>query len=508
MDKDNIYQPSQSLGADLQKELDDALGGMSLDELMDAQDSPVAAGGQGTGKGVRKGRVIAVNGDDIFMDMGGRHDGLLPAEQFSDDPLPEVGDEIEVTIEGFDADNGLVKLSRQGAVLAATWDSIAVGQTVEARATGYNKGGLELVINGIDAFMPISQVDTMHVEDLKPYVNTKLECLVQQIDFNKESVVVSRRELLKLRAAEAAEKLWETLAEGQIVQGRVRSIMPYGAFVDIGGVDGLLHVKDLAHGRVEKVEDVVHVGQELELCILKLDREAKRVGLGLKQTLQDPWDDAEVKWQPGSTVSGRVVKLMDFGAFVELTPGVEGLVPIGEMSFRRIGHPREVVQVGDMLKVAVMAVDIEAKRISLSLKQAGDDPWQGAAVRWAEGSVIEGSVTRVADFGAFVELTPGVEGLVHISELSPKRVATVASVVSPGQAVQAKVLEVDEERQRISLSIKQLQESDAGPAAMSLADYEKQTPASKSKNDTNNKPLKGGLDSQAVKTKFGNLNIG
>jgi small subunit ribosomal protein S1 len=504
MDKDNIYQPSRAMEADLQKELDEALGDMSLDELLQAEEASTGqANEHDPGQGILKGRVIAVSGDDVFVDIGRRHDGLLPAEQFRDEPLPQVGDEIEVTIEGFDQANGLIKLSRQGAVLAATWDSIAVGQVVEARATGYNKGGLELVINGIDAFMPISQVDTAHIEDLKPFVNTKLECLVQRVDFNKESVVVSRRELLKLRAAQAAEELWETIHEGQIVQGCVRSIMPYGAFVDIGGIDGLLHVKDLAHGRVEKVEDVLHVGQELELCILKLDREAKRVGLGLKQTLQDPWDDAEVKWQPGATVSGRVVKLMDFGAFVELVPGVEGLVPIGEISFRRIGHPREVVQVGDMLKVAVMSVDPEKKRISLSLKQAGDDPWQGAAVRWAEGSVVAGSITRLAEFGAFVELTPGVEGLVHISELSPKRVATVASVVSPGQAVQVKVLEVDEERQRISLSIKQVQESDAMPDAMSLADYEKQSPASKSK-----KNLKGGLDSKSVKTKFGNLNIG
>lgn len=509
MDNDKIFQPGQKLDADLQKELDDALGDMSLDELIEAEQSQANEAGQkGTGQGVRKGRVIAVHGDDIFVDVGGRSDGLLPAEQFRDDPLPEVGDEIEVTLEGFDASNGLIKLSREGAVLAATWDSIEVGQIIEGRVTGHNKGGLELIFNGIEAFMPISQIDTIRVEDLNPYMNERLQCIIQEIDFSQENVIVSRRDLLKKQAGESAEKVWEEIHEGKVVRGKVRSIMPYGAFVDIGGVDGLLHIRDMAHSRVEKPEDIVHVGQELELRVLSADKEAKRIGLGLKQTLQDPWEDADVKWTSGATVNGRVVKLMDFGAFVELDPGVEGLIPIGEMSFRRIGHPREVLQAGDMIKVAVMNVDVEKKRISLSLKKAGDDPWQGAAVRWAKGSIVEGTVTRIADFGAFVELVPGIEGLIHISELSPKRVSTVGSVVSQGQAVQVKVLEVDEDRQRISLSIKQITEP-AGESAeshMSVTEYENRQasqPQSKRK-----KPLKGGLEGGGASTKFGNLNIG
>ena len=362
MDKDNLFQPEQTLDADLQKELDEALGSMSLDELIEAEEKQAKSAGQkGTGQGVRKGRVLAIHGDDIFVDIGGRSDGLLPADQFTDEPLPEVGDEVEVTVEGFDASNGLVKLSREGAVLAATWDSIAVGQIVEGVVKGHNKGGLELRINGIDAFMPISQIDTVRVEELQPYMNDRLQCIIQEIDFNKETIIVSRRELLKQQAAESAEKIWDTLHEGKIVSGKVRSIMPYGAFVDIGGVDGLLHIKDMAHSRIEKAEEIVHVGQELELRVLSADKDAKRIGLGLKQTLADPWEAAETKWVPGNTVNARVVKLMDFGAFVELEPGVEGLVPISEMSFRRINHPKEVVKVGDMIKVAVMTVDVGEK---------------------------------------------------------------------------------------------------------------------------------------------------
>ncbi|MBN1942622.1 MAG: S1 RNA-binding domain-containing protein [Phycisphaerae bacterium] len=510
MDKENLFRPKVTLDEDVQRELDAALGDMSLQDIIDADDgaaSSPASPSRRPGSGLRKGRIVSIQGDDIFVDVGGRSEGLLPANQFpEDEPLPKEGDEIEVLIEGYD--DGILRLNRQGAIRAVTWDTLEKGQLVEARVTGHNKGGLEVTFGGVKAFMPISQIDLIRVEDLSPYVGEKFPCVVTDIDYSRQSVVVSRKHWLKQQAKKQAEALWETIHEGKIVAGRVRSLMPYGAFVDLGGTDGLLHVKDMAHGRVEKPEDIVQVGQEIEVRVLSFDRESKKIGLGLKQTQPDPWEGAEGKWPVATSVSGRITRLMDFGAFIEIESGVEGLIPISEMSFRRIGHPKEIVKVGDVVRVQVLSVDSQAKRIGLSLKQAGDDPWQGASVRWSPGSVVEGVVKRIAEFGAFVELADGVEGLVHISELDHKHVASVNAVVSQGQAVQVKVLEVDEERRRIGLSIKQAKEAPAGmgvPAEGTFADLHAVQAQSDKKRK---KPLKGGLDAGSIKTPFGELRLG
>ena len=442
---------------------------------------------------MKRGKISAIHGDDIFVDMGGKSQGVLPSEQFLDGPEPKVGDEIEFTIEGYDNNDGLLILNRQGAIMAAAWETIEEGQILEGRVTGHNKGGLELNINGVRAFMPISQIELFRVEDLAPYMDQKIRCQVSEVDRADRNVIVSRRAILELEEQEAREKAFATLVEGQTVTGTVRNIMPYGAFVSIGnGVDGLLHVKDMSHGRVEDPKSVVQEGQRLELMILKIDKETRKIGLGLKQVLPDPWTGAEVKWPVGSVVSGRVTRLAEFGAFVELEPGVEGLVPMSEMSFeKRIKSADEICKAGDVIKVRVMSVDLERKRVSLSIKRVGDDPWTGASVRWAEDSIVTGMVKRIAEFGAFVELVPGVEGLVHISEISHEHVRTVGEALREGQVVQAKVLEVDEDRKRIGLSIKQL---------ITAADYTgaaptEETPAEPAKPAKKRKaPLKGGLD--------------
>jgi len=474
-----------ALDPELQRELDEALGGASLEDLLDAE----AAAQRGGAEEIRSGKVVAIHGDDIFVDLGGRSEGVLTADQFREEGPPAVGDVIEVVIEGYDENDGLLMLSRQGAVQAATWETLEEGAIVEGRVTGHNKGGLELTINGIRAFMPISQIDILRVEDLAPYVNQKFQCEVVELDRREENVVVSRRAVLERQAAQRREELFGSLAEGQVVPGVVRSIMPYGAFVDIGGVDGLLHIADMSHGRIEDPSQIVAEGQQLEVKVLKINREERRISLGLKQILPDPWDGAETKWPADEVVTGRVTRLMDFGAFVELEAGVEGLIPISEFTFeRRIAHPREMISEGDTVKVRVMSLDLERKRISLSLKRVGDDPWMGASVRWPAESVVSGRVTRLADFGAFVELTPGVEGLIHISELSNARVRSVADVVREGSTVQAKVLSVDEDNRRISLSIKQLASMPeyTGPAR---DESEPAKPTGKRK-----RPLKGGLD--------------
>ena len=489
-DEDNYFHLEQKLDEDLQAELDAALGDMSIADILEAEEAADSPGTRAVGQGVRRGKVIAIQGDDVFVDMGGRSEGVLPAAQFSDEPLPVVGDTVEVVIDGYDAGEGLLRLSRQGAVLAAAWETLEEGQVVEGRVTGHNKGGLELDIQGIRAFMPVSQIERFRVDDLAPYVNQKLRCSVSEVDRAEHNVIVSRRDLLDVEAAEAAKELRKSLAEGKVVTGTVRSIMPYGAFVDIGGVDGLLHVSDMSYARVEKPEDIVQEGQEVDVMILKIDPESDRISLGLKQTKPDPWLGAEQKWPVDSLVTGRVTRLADFGAFLELEPGVEGLIPISEITFeRRIKHPGDVIAEGDAVRVRVLNVQGDQKRISLSIKRAGDDPWIGAAGRWPVESTVSGIVTRLADFGAFVELVPGVEGLVHISELSETHIRSVSEAVREGQTVDAKVLEVDEERRRISLSIKALATAPeyTGPAGgVELADVPM---------PERTRPLKGGLDS-------------
>jgi len=295
--------------------------------------------------------------------------------------------------------------------------------------------------------------------------------------------------VLELEAERKARELWETLAEGQVLRGVVKTIMPYGAFVDIGGADGLLHVSDMSHTRVENPRHIVTEGQSIDVKVLKVDAQERRISLGLKQTMPDPWDGVEGKWREGDITTGRVVRLTDFGAFVELEPGVDGLVPISELSYtRRVRHVGEVLTEGDTVKLKVLKVQAEDKRISLSVKQVEDDPWMGASVRWPPDSVLEGRVTRLADFGAFVELASGVEGLVHISELSGDFVRSADQAVQEGQMVRAKVLDVDEEARRISLSIKQAAYS---PDVAAPAEGEPQAARAER---NRKKPLKGGLD--------------
>jgi small subunit ribosomal protein S1 len=457
-DKGSPDGTDASMEQALNREVEAALSDGSLMDMMDAEEMAARSDNET----IRKGTVVAVQGDDIFVDVGAKSEGYLPTSQFPDGEIPEVGTVVEVVIAGYDDDDGILRLSREGAVQAATWQNMKKGQILEGRVTGHNKGGLELDFSGVKGFMPASQIDRFRVEEMSGYVNEKLQCEVVEIrrKGKDRSIVVSRRNLLAREAEANREKAFAELAPGNVVPGVVKTIMPYGAFIDIGGIDGLLHVKDMAHSRVDDPKTVVTEGQKVEVMILKIDPETRKFGLGLKQTLPDPWSDAAQQWQSDTIVTGRVVKLMDFGAFVELAPGVEGLIPISEMSYaRRINHPKELLSEGETTKVRVLNVDLDRKRISLSIKRLEDDPWSGASVRWPTDSRTTGTVKRLEGFGAFVELVPGVEGLIHISELSHNRVNQVSEVLSEGQQIEVVVLSTDEDKHRISLSMKRLQES-------------------------------------------------
>lgn len=353
---------------EIERELEAALAGM------DAKSLHGDTGGPRRGKQPadtrKRGRVVAVHGEDVFVDVGGRSQGVLAIAQFPEG-APKVGQEVDVTIEGYDNADGLLILSRQGAAaVAVDWSSVAEGMVVEARVTATNKGGLAVEVNGIRGFIPVSQIDLYRVEDTQPFVNQKLRCVVTEANAAEKNLVLSRRELLEREREEARERLWQELAEGQIRMGVIRNVKEFGAFLDLGGADGLLPAGEMSWNRVEDPTTMVQIGQQLRVVVIRLDRERRKITLGLKQLLPSPWDDIESRFPPKSTVSGKVTKLMDFGAFVELEPGIEGLVHNSELSTRYVRHPKEVVQPGQQIQVTVLKVDPKEHRISLSLKAA------------------------------------------------------------------------------------------------------------------------------------------
>jgi small subunit ribosomal protein S1 len=351
---------------DLERELAEAMGGLTDQQLYG---QPAQQQAEGTA-GRKKAKVIAIHGADVFVHVpGSRSQGVIPLTQFPEGK-PEVGAEIDAVAEGFDPANGLVIMTRKGAAIEADWATVAVGMTVEARVTATNKGGLSVDVNGIRGFMPISQIDLYRVENTEQFVNQRLRCQVVEVNPEERNLVVSRRALMEQERQEQRDKLWQALAEGQVRDGVVRKVESFGAFVDLGGVDGLLHVSEMSWQRVKHPGDLVQTGQPIKVIVLKVDRENERVSLGLKQLLASPWDDLEEKYPMGAVVPGKVTRLADFGAFVELEPGIEGLIHISELASHRVHRVGEVVQIGQDVRVQILNTDTERRKISLSLKAA------------------------------------------------------------------------------------------------------------------------------------------
>jgi small subunit ribosomal protein S1 len=354
---------------DIERQLEEAMGGFSDKDLF-AEAAPQARRAKPGDNTPKKGRVFRIHGQDVFIDLpGGRTQGVLPMLQFPEG-VPALGTEVDVHVEGFDGANGVLLLSRKGAAIEADWSSVAVGQTVEARVTETNKGGLSVDVNGIRGFLPISQVDLYRVEDPEQFVNQRLLCLVTEVDKEERNLVLSRRALLEKEREENRDRLWQELAVGQVREGVVRSVRDFGAFVDLGGIDGLVHISELSWQRVQDAGTLVAVGQKVKVVVLKIDAESRKIGLGMKQLMASPWDNVEDKYASGRTVTGKVTRLMDFGAFVELEPGIEGLIHLSELAPQRVRRVADVVQPGREVEVKVLGVDAAQKRISLSLKAA------------------------------------------------------------------------------------------------------------------------------------------
>jgi small subunit ribosomal protein S1 len=361
----------RDLDASIEKELEEAMGGLSGKELYgEPPRGKPQVPPDGSPPGRKKGKVIAVHGADVFVQVpGGRSEGLLPLAQFEGE-TPAVGSEVEVRIEGYDPANGLLLLTRQGAAVEADWSTVAEGMIVEARVTETNKGGLTVDVSGLRGFLPISQIDLYRVEQPEQFLNQRLKCLVTEVNKEERNLVVSRRALLEKEREEQREKTWISLAEGQVREGIVRSVRDFGAFVDLGGVDGLVHVSEMSWQRVQNPADLVKPGETVKVVVLRIDPETRKIALGLKQLQASPWDTISENYPEGSTVKGKVTRTADFGAFVELEPGIEGLIHISELSGQRVRRVTDVVQVGQEVSVVVLTIDKGQRRIGLSLKAA------------------------------------------------------------------------------------------------------------------------------------------
>ncbi len=409
-----------------------------------------------------EGEIVGYAGDDVVIEAGLKSEGLISKDEFDSPEDIKVGEKITVLLESVDED-GSVSLSKRKADRILNWRRILEthkeGDIIEGVASRKIKGGL-LIDIGVPAFLPASQVDIRRPHDIGEYIGRKVRAEILKIDEERRNIVVSRRKLIEAEREEAKKRLLSTLTEGDIVKGIVKNIADFGAFVDLGGIDGLLHITDMSWGRVNHPSEMVKYGQEIEVKVLNIDLDKEKIALGLKQKEASPWEAIEGKYPVGSRVSGKVVNIVSYGAFVQLEEGIEGLVHISEMSWtRRLNHPSEMVNVGDEVDVVVLDIDKNKQEISLGMKQTEVNPWELVSEKYPPGTVIEGEVRNLTNYGAFVEIEPGIDGLLHVSDLSwTKKVAHPNEVLTKAEGVKCVVLEVDQEKQRISLGMKQLHE--------------------------------------------------
>jgi small subunit ribosomal protein S1 len=412
------------------------------------------------------GHVLSIIGDQVVIDIGYKSEGIIPVEEWKEEGLdhpvpPKVGDTIQVLLESVEDESGAIVLSYRKAKRQKEWESIIEkhkeGDVVSGTVTRKIKGGL-LVNIGVNVFLPASQVDIRRPPDIGDYIDKKIECKILKIDEARRNIVVSRRKLIEDRRTAEKEELLRVITPGQIRKGIVKNIAEFGAFVDLGGIDGLLHITDMTWGRVNNPHEVVKIDQELEVYILNVDKDKEKIALSLKHKSPSPWESVEKKYPIGSRHTGEVVNVMSYGAFVKLEPGIEGLVHISEMSWtKRINHPSELVSIGDQIEVQVLNINREKQEISLGMKQVQPNPWDKVAEKYPPETVITGTVRNLTNYGAFIEIEEGIDGLLHVSDMSHvRKVSHPSEIVAKGDKVTCKVLNVDQERKRIALGLKQM----------------------------------------------------
>ena len=432
----------------------------SFAELLDQFEHTHSHTAEGGGKQL-EGTVVSLDAESVYLDIGYKSEGILPRSAFENNADGvAVGEKFPVSVKGRNAER-YYELSRHKVVQPTDWASLEEAFTqktpVVGIVTAVVKGGLTVDV-GVRAFMPASRSGVRDAAEMEKLVGQEITCRITKLDVTDEDVVVDRRAISEELARVQEQGRYSEMKEGDIVSGAVRSLTSYGAFIDLGGIDGLLHISDISWSRVKAAEDVLAIGQELQLKVLKVDAEGRRVSLGLKQLEPEPWETAAERYTVGQRISGTVSRLMDFGAFVELEPGIEGMIHVSEMSWvKKVHKPSDILKAGDTVEAVILSVKQEERRIALGLKQALGDPWTDAAKKFPMGSAIEGPVTRLMNFGAFVQLAEGVEGLVHVSEITAeRRINHPQDMLRVGQIVKAKVLAVEPEKRQIKLSMKQL----------------------------------------------------
>ncbi len=435
--------------------------GARYEELLAALEQQNSVPTTGT---IVKGTVTGKRGNDVLVDIGCKSAGSVNANEFDNVDEVKVGDQFDVFLIDLEGENGMVVVSKRQADEKIRWEAILAkykeGDTVSGVIKSKVRGGMIVAVDGVDAFLPGSQVDVNPSRDLDIYItDTPQDFKIIKISDERRNIIVSRRELLEAMMAEKKHALLETLAKGQVVHGKVKNITDFGAFVDLDGMDGLLHITDMSWGRIKHPSEMLKVDQELDVMILDVDLERERVSLGLKQAQNNPWDDIEARYPVGSRLRGKVVNLAPYGAFVELEPGIEGLVHVSEFSWtKRIARASDVLNVGDEVDVVVLNIDTTNQKIALGIRQTEANPWDTVQDRYPVGSRITGKVRNFTTYGAFVEMEEGIDGMIHVSDMSwTRKINHPSEVLQKGQAVEAIVLEIDTANQRISLGLKQAQ---------------------------------------------------
>jgi len=449
------------LGDELDQELELALAGTEEGEYSIGT-STLAV------NSVLEGKVLRVDDEFVLVDVGYKSEGHIPRNEWDEtEPPPQVGDIVKVLLEEFEdgqveEQRGLITLSKRKARRIEDWlrvmESVHENDVVTGFVTRKIKGGLLVDISGVNVFLPASQVDIRRPADIGDYCGRAIQCLVLKIDEARRNIVVSRRALIEQERAERKKQLMETLEVGQIRRGVVKNIADFGAFVDLGGIDGLLHITDMSWGRIGHPSEMVQIDQEVEVQVLHIDREREKIALGMKQRTASPWAKVADKYPVGTVCKGTVVNVMSYGAFVKLEDGVEGLVHISEMSWtKRVSHPSELVKPGDEVEVVVLAINKEKQEISLGMKQTQQNPWEKVAADYPPGAIVKGVVRNLTNYGAFIEIDDGIDGLLHVTDMSwTRKVTHPSEMLDKGNEVECKVLSVDQQRRRIALGLKQM----------------------------------------------------
>ena len=445
---------------DWESQLEEALGGIPPEEMDWGGDEAVA-------NKIVEGKIVRIENDHVIVDVGYKSEGPIPITEWEEgDVPPKVGDSVKVLIEELEdamtpEETRMIQLSKRKAAKIEAWDrmmeKIKEGDVVRGNVVKKIKGGL-LVDIGVHVFLPASQVDVRRPSDIAEFIDKPIECVVLKIDETRRNIVVSRRELIEHERQEKKNQLLDELQERQIRKGTIKNIADFGAFIDLGGIDGLLHITDMSWGRINHPSDLVKLDDEVEVIILGIDREKEKISLGLKQKTASPWENVEEKYPVGSRAQGTVVNVMSYGAFVKLEEGIEGLVHISEMSWtKRITHPSEFLSVNDKIEVAILGINKDKQEISLGIKQTHENPWENIEDKYPVGSDVTGTVRNLTNYGAFIEIEEGIDGLLHVSDMSwVRKITHPNEVVSKGHQLKCRVLSVDKKSRRIALGLKQL----------------------------------------------------